>query len=67
MCVATYVKVKRKGKGDIGKLMADRGWRGLGAKPGKFLLQSWTKYIETTTKIQVELMNPQLRLRIGIF
>ena len=30
-------------------------------------LQSWTEYIETTTKIQVELMNPQLRLRIGIF
>ena len=30
-------------------------------------LQSWTKYIETTTKIQVELMNSQLRLRIGIF
>ena len=30
-------------------------------------LQSWTKYIETTTEIQVEHMNTQLRLRIGIF
>ena len=30
-------------------------------------IQSWTKYIEKTTQIQVELMNPQLRLRIRIF
>ena len=37
------------------------------AIPASLKLQSWTKYIETTTKIQVELMNPQLRLRIGIF
>ena len=35
--------------------------------PCRNILQSWTKYIETTTKIQVELMNPQLRLRTGIF
>ena len=29
-------------------------WQGVGS------LQSWTKYIETMTEIQVELINPQL-------